>query len=197
MHAILGASEQCIAVHPSDMCVALTALEAMVRVTGKRGERTIPFAEFHRLPGAKPHIDTNLRGEEIIAAIDLPPRGFAEHHAYLKVRDRTSFAFALVSVAAALQLDGDLVKEARIALGGVAHKPWRDRKAEALLQGKSAARENFQAVADALLREARGYGYNNFKIELARRGIVRALRQAVRMERQNDNQFHRTTTEPR
>jgi xanthine dehydrogenase YagS FAD-binding subunit len=179
IHAILGASEQCIATQPSDMCVALAALEAVVRVTGPGGDRAIPFAEFHRLPGDTPQIDTNLQAGEIITAVDLPAKGFAEHNAYLKVRDRASYAFALVSVAAALEIDGQTIKEARLALGGVAHKPWRDRQAEELLLGKSATRENFVRVAEALLREARGFGQNNFKIELAKRSIVRALSQAA------------------
>jgi len=122
IHAVLGTSEQCIAVHPSDMCVALTALEAVVHVTGEGGDRTIPFAEFHRLPGDTPHIDTNLSSDEIITSIDLPAKGFADHYAYLKVRDRTSYAFALVSVAAALEMDGETITETRLALGGVAHK---------------------------------------------------------------------------
>jgi xanthine dehydrogenase YagS FAD-binding subunit len=197
MHAILGASPQCIAVHPSDMCVALAALAAVVRVEGERGERTIPFAEFHRLPGQTPHRDTNLQAGEIITAIDLPAKGFAEHHAYLKVRDRASYAFALVSVAAALELEGDTIREARLALGGVAHKPWRDAKVETLLEGKSATRENFERAAQVLVRDAEGFGYNNFKIELGRRAIVRALTQAVRMESDHDHQIHRTSTEPR
>ena len=127
IHAILGTSDQCIAVHPSDMCVALAALEAVVHVTGTSGDRTIPFAEFHRLPGDTPQIDTNLGPGEIITSIDLPAKGFADHYAYLKVRDRTSYAFALVSVAAALEMDGDTITETRLALGGIAHKPWRNR----------------------------------------------------------------------
>jgi xanthine dehydrogenase YagS FAD-binding subunit len=179
IHAILGTSEQCIATHPSDMCVALAALEAVVRVTGPGGDRAIPFAEFHRLPADTPHIDTNLQAGEIITAVDLPAKGFAEHNAYLKVRDRASYAFALVSVAAALEIDGQTIKEARLALGGVAHKPWRDRQAEDLLLGKSATRENFVRAAEALLREAKGFGHNNFKVELAKRAIVRALSQAA------------------
>src|SRR5947207_4498528 len=169
IHAILGASEQCIATHPSDMCVALAALEAVVRITGPGGERTIPFAEFHRLPGDTPHLDTNLRTGEIITAVDLPAQGFAAHHTYLKVRDRASYAFALVSVAAAVDRDGPTIKEARVALGGVAHKPWRDRRAEDALRGKVATKENFQRLADDLLHDARGFGHNDFKIELARR----------------------------
>ena len=178
-HAILGTSEHCIATHPSDLCVALAALEAVVQVTGPSGERAIPFAEFHRLPGDTPHLDTNLRQDEIIMAVDLPARGFAEHHTYLKVRERTSYAFALVSVAAALEMDGQTIQEARLALGGVAHKPWRDRQAEALLHGQGATRDNFRRVAEVILRDAKGFGLNDFKIELAKRAIVRALSQAA------------------
>ncbi|MCX2740961.1 FAD binding domain-containing protein [Pontibacter anaerobius] len=180
--AILGTSEYCIATHPSDMCVALAALEAKVNVTGKDGDRVIPFAKFHRLPGDTPHIDTNLKEDEIITSIDLPAKGFAEHYTYMKLRDRASYAFALVSVAAALEMDGDTVKEARLALGGVAHKPWRKPEAEAMLQGKPATRGQFQKVAEAYLEGARGYGYNDFKIELAKRAIVRSLEQAFKME---------------
>ena len=182
MHAILGTSDHCIATHPSDMCVALAALAATVRVTGNNGERTIPFADFHRLPGDMPQVDTNLQPDEIITAIDLPAKGFADHYTYLKVRDRHSYAFALVSVAAALEMDGDIIKETRLALGGVAHKPWRDPEAEALLHGKSASQENFERAAVAVVRGAQGFGYNTFKIELAKRAVVRALQQAVAME---------------
>jgi xanthine dehydrogenase YagS FAD-binding subunit len=178
-HAILGTSGHCIASHPSDLCVALAALEAAVRVSGPSGERTIPLGQFHRLPGDTPQLDTNLGVDGIISAIDLPVKGFPEHHAYLKVRDRMSYAFALVSVAVALDMDGETIQEARIALGGVAPKPWRDRQAEALLNGQRATRENFQRAARALVRGAKGYGYNDFKIELAQSGIVRALSQAV------------------
>jgi xanthine dehydrogenase YagS FAD-binding subunit len=178
IHAIVGTSEQCIAVHPSDMCVAMAALEAVVRVNGPGGERTIPFAEFHRLPGDTPQIDTNLKADEIITAVDLPAKGFAEHYHYLKVRDRTSYAFALVSVAAALEMDGKTIKDARLAMGGVAHKPWRDPLAEATLRGKEATRENFRAAAEALLKGAKGFGHNDFKIELGKRAIVRALTRA-------------------
>lgn len=182
IHAILGASDQCIAVHPSDMCVALAALEAVVRVTGENGERAVPFAEFHRLPGDTPHMDNNLGADEIITAIDLPPKGFADHHAYLKIRDRKSYAFALVSVAAALEMAGDTVTETRLALGGVAHKPWRNQEAERLLNGKAAIAENFQAVAEAIMSDAKGFAHNTFKIELGKRAIVRALKHAARME---------------
>ena len=182
IHAILGTSEQCIATHPSDMCVAMAALGAIVHMTGPKGQRTLPIASFHRLPGDTPQLDTNLQPGELITAVELPPEDFTRHNAYLKLRDRQSYAFALVSVAAALDLDGTTIREARIALGGVAHKPWRDTEAEALLRGKPATRENFQPVADALLREARGFGHNTFKIELARRAIVRALAQAAGLE---------------
>jgi xanthine dehydrogenase YagS FAD-binding subunit len=179
-HAILGTSEHCIATNPSDMSVALAALEAVVHVTGPSGARAMPIAEFHRLPGDTPHVDTNLRPAEIITAVELPARGFAGHHAYLKIRERASYAFALVSVAVGLELDGDVVTEARLALGGVAHKPWRDPEAEALLRGRPATAEHGRRAADALLRGARGFGDNDFKIELARRAIVRALGQAAR-----------------
>ncbi|HWE04260.1 MAG TPA: xanthine dehydrogenase family protein subunit M [Tepidisphaeraceae bacterium] len=179
IHAILGASAHCIATHPSDMCVALAALAAVVRVTGPAGERTIPFAEFHRLPGDTPQIDTNLRADELVTAIDLPPQGYAEHLTYLKIRDRASYAFALVSVAVGLEMEGDTITHARLALGGVAHKPWRDEEAEKMLAGKTAAAENFRLVAEFILRDARGYGHNTFKIELAKRAIVRALEEAA------------------
>ena len=128
MHAILGTSEHCIATHPSDMCVALAALDARVLVTGTRGQRSIAFDEFHRLPDDTPQIDTSLRADEIITAIELPPKGFAENYTYLKIRDRLSYAFALVSVAVGLDIEGDRIKDESLALGGVAHKPWRDRE---------------------------------------------------------------------
>ena len=179
-HAILGASEHCIATHPSDMCVALAALDARVLATGNGGERSIAFADFHRLPGDTPQIDSNLRPDEIITAIELPPKGFAANHTYLKIRDRLSYAFALVSIAVGLDVEGGTIKEARLALGGVAHKPWRHGEAEALLSGAPATRESFLRAADAVLRDARGFGHNDFKIELARRGILRALAQAAR-----------------
>jgi xanthine dehydrogenase YagS FAD-binding subunit len=182
IHAILGASEHCIATNPSDMSVALAALEAVVRVNGPDGERTIPIGEFHRLPGDTPQVDTNLRKGEIITAVDLPAKGFAKHHAYVKVRDRESYAFALVSVAVGLELEGGRISEARIALGGVAHKPWRNLEAEALLRGRAAERENFAMAAEALLRGAVGYQHNTFKIELAKRAVIRTLAQAAGKE---------------
>jgi xanthine dehydrogenase YagS FAD-binding subunit len=180
IHAILGTSEACIATHPSDMCVALAMLEAKVHVTGTSGERTIAFADFHRLPGDTPQRDTNLNAGELITTVELPPKGFAKNYTYLKIRDRLSYAFALVSVAAGLELDGDTIKEGRFALGGVAHKPWRDPQAEAALRGQPANAATFARAADVLLRDAKGYGHNTFKIDLARRSIVRALTQAAR-----------------
>src|SRR5947209_2393340 len=178
-HAILGHSGACIATHPSDMCVALAVLDAKVHVTGPAGERAIAFADFHRLPGDTPQRDSNLQANEIITAIELPPRGFAKNYTYIKIRDRLSYAFALLSVAAAMELQRDTIREARLALGGLAHKPWRDNAAEAALRGQPATRASFQNAADLLLRGARGYAHNAFKIDLARRAIVRALTQAA------------------
>ena len=176
MHAILGQSDHCIAVHPSDMCVALAALDAIVRVNGPKGEREIAIDDFHRLPGDHPSQDTNLAHDELITAVDLPPSPLAKHSCYLKVRDRASYAFALVSVAAALEMDPDgNIKSARVALGGVAHKPWRAHKAEQALTGAKADKGVFTAAAAAELADAKGYKYNSFKIELAKRSIVRAL----------------------
>jgi xanthine dehydrogenase YagS FAD-binding subunit len=180
MNAILGTSDACIAVHPSDMCVALAVLEAKVRTTGPRGEREIPFADFHRLPGDTPQRDTNLGADELITSIELPPRGFAANYTYLKIRDRLSYAFALVSVAVGLELEGGRIREARFALGGVAHKPWRKAEAEAALRGKAPSETAFAQAADLVLRGAKGLGHNTFKIDLARRAIVRALSQAAR-----------------
>ena len=175
IHAILGQSEQCIATHPSDMCVALAALDAVIRVQGPAGERAIPFADFHRLPGSTPNVETNLQPNELITAVDLPALPFAVRSHYLKVRDRASYAFALVSVAAVLELENGLIKSARVALGGVAHKPWRASKAETALAGKSPNEQTFRAAAEAELAAARGYKYNTFKIELAKRALTQAL----------------------
>jgi xanthine dehydrogenase YagS FAD-binding subunit len=179
INAILGTSEACIATHPSDMCVALAALEARVHVAGPSGERIIAFADFHRLPGDTPQRDTNLDANEIITAIELPAQGFAANYSYLKIRDRLSYAFALVSIAAGLELDGGTIKEARLALGGVAHKPWRDPAAEAALRGRAASQASFEHAAELLLHGAKGFEHNAFKIDLARRGILRTLTQAA------------------
>jgi xanthine dehydrogenase YagS FAD-binding subunit len=179
IHAILGASDQCIAVHPSDMCVALAALDAIVHLDGKDGARTLAFADFHRLPGDTPNLDTNLRDDELITAIELPMQGFASHHAYVKVRDRASFAFALVSAALGVELDGDRIVAAHCALGGVAHKPWRRPEAEARLRGQPLNAATVREFAAALLHGAQGRPGNAFKIDLARRVIVRAFELAT------------------
>jgi xanthine dehydrogenase YagS FAD-binding subunit len=176
MHAILGGSEHCIAVHPSDMCVALAALGAMVQVTGAKGSRAIAFGEFHRLPGDAPQIDTTLQPDELVTAVDVPALPFAARSTYLKVRDRNSYAFALVSVASALDLDrGGRIRDARIALGGVAHKPWRVEAAERAMVGQMPGDAGYRAAADLLLRGASPRRDNAFKVELATRAIVRSL----------------------
>lgn len=179
IHAILGTSDTCIATHPSDMCVALAALDATVQVTGDNGSRSIPFLEFHRLPGDNPERDTNLEPGELITAIDLPENGFSGHFEYLKVRDRPSYAFALVSVAAALEMDGENIKDIRVALGGVAHKPWRLPEVEKDYFGQKPTRKNFEELAEKLIAGAKGFGNNDFKIDLAKKTIVRALLTAL------------------
>ena len=173
--AILGASDACIATHPSDMAVALVALDAVVRVQGSAGERTIPLVDFHRLPGDEPQRDTVLAHGELIKSVDLPPLAFAARSAYRKVRDRASYAFALVSVAAALDVTDGVVRDVRIALGGVAHKPWRARRAEDVLRGAPAREEVFRHAADAVLAEARPLEQNAFKVPLVRNVVVRTL----------------------
>ncbi len=172
IHAVLGASPDCIATHPSDMCVAMAALGANVRVRSSRGERTIPLVEFHRLPGDTPERDTNLESDELITAVDLPPLPFAKRSAYRKVRDRASYAFALVSVAAAVELEGGVIRQVRLALGGVAHKPWRALAAEQFLIGKPCDKETLLEAASLELQRAHTYEHNAFKVELARRTIV-------------------------
>jgi xanthine dehydrogenase YagS FAD-binding subunit len=179
LNAILGWSKSCIAAHPSDMCVALAALEATVHVAGPEGDRAIRFADFHRLPGDAPEIDTTLAHDELITAIELPAEGFFRNYSYLKIRDRLSYAFALVSVAAALRVETGAIKDARVALGGVAHKPWRVPDAEQTLEGQQPSRKAFGEAADVILQGAAGFAHNSFKIELARRAIVRALEQAA------------------
>jgi xanthine dehydrogenase YagS FAD-binding subunit len=180
-HAVFGWSDKCIAVHPSDMCVALLALDAVVKVQDAAGnERSIPFAEFHRLPGDTPDVDNNLKHGELITAIQLPKTNLGANSYYLKIRDRSSYAFALVSVAAGLQIRGNVISEARIAMGGVAHKPWRAAEAEKYLLGKAANDENFKAAAEAEMKSAKPLEYNKFKVELGKRAIVHALRRAAR-----------------
>ncbi len=173
IHAILGASEDCIAVFPSDMCVALAALDATINISGKHGERSVAFADFHRLPGDTPELDNDLQQDEMITSIDLPANGFENNYAYLKLRDRTSYAFALVSVASAFEIEGSIIKEARLAMGGIAHKPWRNTDAEHFLKNKEVSAENFSAAADLVLRDAKPYEHNAFKINLAKRAIIR------------------------
>lgn len=179
-HAIFGWSEKCVAVYPSDMAVALAALDAVVKVQGKDGKvRVIPFADFHRLPGNEPEKDNNLQHGELVTEIVLPKNNFADKSYYLKIRDRASYAFALVSVAAALETKGNAISNVRIALGGVAHKPWRAFAAEKFLAGKAANEENFKLAADEEMKAAKPLEHNKFKIELGKRAIVRALKMAM------------------
>jgi xanthine dehydrogenase YagS FAD-binding subunit len=175
IHAILGQSDACIATHPSDMAVAMTALDAVVQVEGAGGARSIPILDFHRLPGNTPDLDTNLQPDELIVALDLPPAPAAANSRYLKVRDRASYAFALVSAAVALEMQNGQIRDARIALGGVAHKPWRALEAERALAGQALNAARLREAAEIALRSAQGYSDNRFKIELAKRTIVRAF----------------------
>ncbi|VEP18306.1 putative oxidoreductase with FAD-binding domain [Hyella patelloides LEGE 07179] len=175
IHAILGSSDRCVAVNPSDMSVAMVALDATLEVQGVEGKREIPFVDFHRLPGNTPERDTNLEPGELITAVILPPVSFAQSGVYLKLRDRASYAFALVSVATALEVSGEQIKNARIALGGVAHKPWRATEAEEFLIGKAANKSNFEQAAEIALKDAQALAHNGFKIELSKRAIRRAL----------------------
>lgn len=182
IHAIFGWSDKCVATYPGDMANALYALEAVVRIRTTTGsERTIPVNEFHRLPGDTPNRDNNLQHGELIVAIDLPKSPFAKNSYYLKVRDRASYAFALVAVAAALELNGGTIKQARVVLGGVAHKPWRSAEAEAALSGKPVSQENFRRAAEAALKDAKPLTHNAYKVELGKRAIVRALMRASKL----------------
>jgi xanthine dehydrogenase YagS FAD-binding subunit len=182
MHAILGWSEQCVATYPGDMANALYALDAVVRIRGADGrERTMPVNKFHRLPGDTPQQDTNLQHGELIVAIELPRSNFAKNSYYLKVRDRASYAFALVAVASALELDGSTIKQARVVLGSVAHKPWRSHEAEAALSGKPASEQSYRQAAEAALADAKPLAHNAYKVELAKRAIVRALMRASKL----------------
>jgi xanthine dehydrogenase YagS FAD-binding subunit len=178
MHAIFGTSDKCIAVHPSDMCVALAALDATVVVTGKKGTRRIPFTQFHRLPGDNPELDNQLAADEMILSVEIPENNFAKNSYYLKVRDRQSYAFALVSVAAALDIQNGVIQSARLAMGGVAHKPWRLFDAEKALAGKPATEDSFKTAALIAMQGAKGHEYNAFKLKLAPATIVEALKYA-------------------
>jgi xanthine dehydrogenase YagS FAD-binding subunit len=179
MHAIFGASSSCIAVHPSDMCIALAALDATVLVQGKKSSRKILFTDFHRLPGDNPQQDNTLAVGELITGLEIPENRFMTNVHYLKVRDRSSYAFALISVAVAMELVQDKIVDIRLAMGGVAHKPWRLTSAEDFLRGKSATIENFSLAAKLAMTGARGYGENDFKLNLAPNSIVEALKVAA------------------
>lgn len=179
MHAIFGTSEKCIAVHPSDMCIALVALDAVVLASGPKGERRIPFSEFHRLPGDNPEKDNNLMENELITAIEIPDNAFNKNVHYLKIRDRASYAFAVVSVAAALHIENKTIKDARLAMGGVSHKPWRLVEAEKALIGKPASEETFRNAAQIAMQGAKAFKYNAFKLKLGSNTIVQALKNAA------------------
>lgn len=176
MHAIFGASPLCVAVNPSDMSVALAALDATVLVSGSRGDRRILFTDFQRLPGEHPEKDNNLMKGELITGIEIPDNAFGKNVLYLKVRDRSSYAFALVSVAAALNIKNNTIKEARLALGGVAHKPWRPIEAEKYLVGKPATEATFKQAAEIAMQGAKGLKYNSFKLKMAPNTIIEALK---------------------
>ncbi|AMM51329.1 FAD-binding molybdopterin dehydrogenase [Rufibacter sp. DG15C] len=179
MHAIFGHSDKCIAVNPSDMNVALVALDATVLVSGPKGDRKIPFVDFHRLPGDTPHIDTNLLKGELITEVQIPENPYTKNVHYLKVRDRNSYAFALVSAAVALELNGSTIKSARLAMGGVAHKPWRLTEAEQFLAGKPATEATFKQAAEVAMRGAKAFEHNKFKLELGPNTLVQALKNAA------------------
>jgi xanthine dehydrogenase YagS FAD-binding subunit len=178
MHAVFGTSEKCIAVHPSDMCVALAALDATIHITGTKGDRKILFTDFHRLAGDTPELDNNLQKGELITSIHIPTNAFNKTH-YLKIRDRASYAFALVSVAVALEMSGNTIKKATLAMGGVAHKPWRLVDVEKFLIGKQATKENFTAAAKMAMETATSFGHNDFKIKMGKVSVAEALQQAT------------------
>lgn len=180
IHAVLGGSEHCIATHPSDMAVALVALDAVVHIVGSQGERRVPIEEFHKLPGTTPHLETALQNGELITYVTLPKSSFAERSTYVKLRDRASYEFALASAAVALDLAGSTIRAVRVAFGGIATKPWRSHDAEAVLAGASANAETFHAAAEAALKSAKPLRYDAFKIDLAKMALVRALNQATR-----------------
>lgn len=178
MHAIFGGSTHCIAVNPSDMNVALVALDAVIEVSGPKGKRNIPMADFHRLPGKNPELDSTLDKREVITGINIPDNNYAKNTTYLKVRDRASYAFALIAVAVAIEIDGTTIKDIRLAMGGVAHKPWRLIEAEQLLKGKTATVENFRMAAEIAMKGAQSYGHNDFKLKMAPNSIIQALKTA-------------------
>lgn len=175
MHAIFGTSDKCIAVHPSDMCVALTALDAVVVLANFKGERKILFKDFHRLAGDTPQLDNNLKVDEMIIRLEIPTNNLTKNSYYLKVRDRASYAFALVSVAAGLEISNNKITDVRLAMGGVAHKPWRLTASENFLKGKEATVENFEQAAKLAMTDAKGFGENDFKLQMAPNTIIEAL----------------------
>lgn len=182
IHAILGTSEHCIATHPSDMCVALVALDAIVHIQSSNGNRTIPLADFHHLPGETPHLETVLESGELITAVEIPALPFAARSHYLKVRDRNSYAFALVSAAVALDIQNNKISAARVVFGGIATKPWRDQEVEHRLVGAETTAATFRAAAETAVRDAVPQQFNAFKIELTKRTLVRALTQVANMQ---------------
>ncbi|KQN38887.1 FAD-binding molybdopterin dehydrogenase [Pedobacter sp. Leaf41] len=175
MHAIFGTSDKCIAVHPSDMCVALVALDAVAVLTSAKGERKVLFKDFHRLAGDTPQLDNNLKSDEMIIRLEIPLNNLAKNSNYLKVRDRASYAFALVSVAAALEISNNRISDVRLAMGGVAHKPWRLTASENFLKGKEPSFENFEQAAKLAMTDAKGFGENDFKLQMAPNTIIEAL----------------------
>jgi xanthine dehydrogenase YagS FAD-binding subunit len=179
IHAVLGGSEHCVATHPSDMAVALVALDAVVHIVGPQGERQVPVEEFHKLPSTTPHIETTVQNGELITYVTLPKSSFAQRSTYVKLRDRASYEFALASAAVAVDLGGSTIRAVRVALGGVATKPWRSHEAEQVLTGASANADTFRAGAEAALKSATSLRHNRFKIELAKMALIRALNQAV------------------
>lgn len=179
IHAVLGGSEHCVATHPSDMAVALVALDAVVHIVGPQGERRVPIEDFHKLPGSTPHIETAVQNAELITFVTLPKASFAQRSAYVKLRDRASHEFALASAAVAVDLNGSTIRAVRVALGGVATKPWRSHDAEQVLTGAPANADTFRAAAEAALKSAKPLRYNTFKLELAKMALARALNQAV------------------
>jgi xanthine dehydrogenase YagS FAD-binding subunit len=181
MHAVLGGSNHCIATHPSDMAVALVALDAIVHIQGWDGERTVPMGEFHLLPGQTPHLETVVQPGELVTYVTVPKSPFAAHSSYVKLRDRASYEFALASAAAALALEGDRIHAVRVVLGGVATKPWRSLEAERLLTGATVDDTTLRAAAEAALQGAMPHRHNGFKIELAKRAIVRAFKNAIQL----------------
>jgi xanthine dehydrogenase YagS FAD-binding subunit len=182
MHAVLGTSEQCIATYPGDFAQALIALDAQVELSGPKGNREIAFASLHRPPGKTPEVETTLAPGELIAAFRVPATPFARRSLFLKIRDRESYEFALASAAVALDIDGGTVRQARIALGGVATVPWRAREAEAALKGKVIDEQTAAGAADAAFADAKPHEHNKFKIELGKRTLIRALHQAASLE---------------